>query len=282
MKIRLLIGLVLASFVTLACKPIDVADIAGDLEQQRSAFQNAQFECPSLSISLKLAIVFQQLGESHNAYNVMQDARNDEVKNDNDRLKWLITNTEIALSKKDTCAANKSLNELALFKNFQNGGSQHQKLRAKLYQSIQNTTLDSQTIACALTVSRSITVQSPATRGMRVVAKLDIAIHFDTDSARLTPQGKTQAQKLAQALCTGSLQDNKLTLVGHTDITGEAPYNKDLSQRRAQAVKAYLAHINGSLTNQIETLGKGEYDLLTTGTSPQDHQLNRRVEIQLN
>ena len=117
---------------------------------------------------------------------------------------------------------------------------------------------------------------------MRVVAKLDIAIHFDTDSARLTPQGKTQAQKLAQALCTGSLQDNKLTLVGHTDITGEAPYNKDLSQRRAQAVKAYLAHINGSLTNQIETLGKGEYDLLTTGTSPQDHQLNRRVEIQLN
>ncbi|HVA72901.1 MAG TPA: OmpA family protein [Candidatus Limnocylindrales bacterium] len=49
----------------------------------------------------------------------------------------------------------------------------------------------------------------------------------------------------------------KLTVVGHADVRGSAPYNEALSQRRADSVKDYLVS-QGISADQIETRAEGK------------------------
>ena len=69
-----------------------------------------------------------------------------------------------------------------------------------------------------------------------------------------------------------------VNVIGHTDSTGEAAYNFDLSQRRAQAVASVL--INGGVSPQrIRSIGRGEDAPIATNATAQGRQQNRRVEI---
>jgi len=258
------------------CDSIDTGLLSSDLDTRRSQLQDAMDDCGHLTTAIQLAKVYQRLGEQDIADEVMLDALNDNalIKTDQDRANWLIASTEMALKAKETCKASKHLNELSTYKESKNT---HQQLRKKLYQQTQIHTLNSQTIGCALTATRSMTV-----RGRKVKPKLDLAIHFDFNSDTLTPKGKTQTQQLAIALTNGQLKDKQLTLIGHTDSVGDDDYNMNLSQRRARAVQAYLIEQDARLNYRIKAIGKGESQLLSYGTSSNDHQLNRRVEIQVN
>ena len=136
--------------------------------------------------------------------------------------------------------------------------------------------LDSQTIGCALAESRSVSF-----RGMQIKPKIDLAIHFDFNSDQLTQKGKQQTQQLANALNSGKLTESLLQLIGHTDSVGNDAYNLDLSQRRSLSVKNYLLTIDARFNNRIAIKGMGESQLLSQGSTDTDHQLNRRVEIQI-
>ena len=61
---------------------------------------------------------------------------------------------------------------------------------------------------------------------------------FDFDKAVLKPEGKAKLEDLAGKL--GGINLEVVIAVGHTDSTGAAGYNQALSNRRAEAVKAYL------------------------------------------
>ncbi|HWU01543.1 MAG TPA: OmpA family protein [Novosphingobium sp.] len=63
-------------------------------------------------------------------------------------------------------------------------------------------------------------------------------VFFDWDSANITPEAASTLDRAATAYQTSGAAVVQLT--GHTDKTGSAPYNKELSLRRAEAVKAYL------------------------------------------
>ncbi len=97
---------------------------------------------------------------------------------------------------------------------------------------------------------------------------------------------KAELQKSAHEMLSelaGQLQE-KLTLDieigGHTDNIGDATYNLELSQRRAEAVRAYLIN-QGIAAERILAQGFGSQQPLVDNTTEEQRQLNRRVEIKL-
>ncbi len=69
-----------------------------------------------------------------------------------------------------------------------------------------------------------------------------------------------------------------IELQGHCDNIGSAAYNNDLSLRRANAVKDYLAD-EGIAANRIKTKGFGFEKPIALNDTAQGRALNRRVEI---
>ena len=111
---------------------------------------------------------------------------------------------------------------------------------------------------------------------------------FDYDKAVLRSEGKSKLDDV-----TGKLKDIKLEViiaVGHADRLGSDQYNQKLSEKRAEAVKAYLVG-KGVEPNRVYTEGKGEKQPVTgdkCGKSEKKSkklieclQPDRRVEIEV-
>ena len=71
---------------------------------------------------------------------------------------------------------------------------------------------------------------------------------------------------------------NKFLIVGHTDSKGTKEYNLRLSIKRAIAVKKILTDF-GIEEEKINTIGKGENDLMIKTNEEIAHPANRRAEI---
>lgn len=83
---------------------------------------------------------------------------------------------------------------------------------------------------------------------------------FDFDKAVLRPEGKDKLDKLANDIKGIKLE--VILAVGHADRFGSDPYNQKLSEKRAEAVKAYLVG-KGIEANRVYTEGKGEKQPVT-------------------
>ena len=103
-----------------------------------------------------------------------------------------------------------------------------------------------------------------------------LRINFALASAELTPAARRDLDEVASALLDPRLAGVPVTLEGHTDATGDALYNLDLSERRAAAVLAYLV-TRGVDRGRLQAVGYGEHRLLP-GSSPFDGS-QRRVEL---
>lgn len=101
---------------------------------------------------------------------------------------------------------------------------------------------------------------------------------FDFDKATLKAEGRQVLDQVAEQASAMSLET--LIAVGYTDSTGPAAYNVKLSERRANAVKDYLAS-KGVPADRIYTEGKGKADPVATNATRQGRAQNRRVEIEL-
>ncbi len=101
-------------------------------------------------------------------------------------------------------------------------------------------------------------------------------VFFDWDRSDLSNQALATIGQAANAWKAGG--SPHITAIGHTDTSGPADYNMALSLRRASAVKNALIQ-QGVAPGAIDTVGKGETELLVqTGDGVREPQ-NRRVEI---
>jgi len=71
----------------------------------------------------------------------------------------------------------------------------------------------------------------------------------------------------------------KIKVAGHTDNTGDAAHNQDLSLRRAEAVKKTLAEKYGTDAARITSKGWGADQPLVDNGTEDGRAINRRVEI---
>jgi outer membrane protein OmpA-like peptidoglycan-associated protein len=102
-------------------------------------------------------------------------------------------------------------------------------------------------------------------------------IYFDTGSDRIRPESSATLKEIAAML--QEHPDLKLTIEGHTDNTGNAQANLDLSQRRASAVSAVLASTYKVDASRLSAAGIGDKSPAAPNTTPEGRQQNRRVEL---
>ena len=112
--------------------------------------------------------------------------------------------------------------------------------------------------------------------GSELVVTMPQDILFDVDSAALRPDLQSDLAALSANL--QRYPDTNVQVVGHTDNTGEASYNQDLSARRATSVANEL-FIGGVSPTRVVTLGRGEDQPISSNLTPEGRQQNRRVEI---
>lgn len=101
---------------------------------------------------------------------------------------------------------------------------------------------------------------------------------FDFDQSAVKPDGKAALDELLVKLQGSDLE--VMVSVGHTDSVGSSDYNQKLSQRRAEAVKAYLAS-KGVEAARIYTEGKGEAQPMADNRTPEGRAKNRRVTVEI-
>jgi outer membrane protein OmpA-like peptidoglycan-associated protein len=114
---------------------------------------------------------------------------------------------------------------------------------------------------------------TPTPRGM-VMTLGDVL--FDTARAEMKSGATRKMDQLAQFLMEHP--DRRVQVEGFTDSIGTDSYNEDLSQRRADSVKAALIN-RGVQPSRIGTEGYGKAYPVANNTDSGGRQLNRRVEI---
>lgn len=112
--------------------------------------------------------------------------------------------------------------------------------------------------------------------GEGIKITFDSGILFDVNKATLKPKSQENLTNLAQIL--NKYPDTNILLEGHTDSTGSAQYNLELSRKRAQSVADFLAAQNVG-PNRFSIMGYGKDQPIASNATAEGRTQNRRVEV---
>lgn len=105
-------------------------------------------------------------------------------------------------------------------------------------------------------------------------------IYFDFGKASLLPQSAPALKSVAELMKNNPSWT--LRIEGHTDSVGGAPFNLDLSQRRAAAVRDALGKQFNLAGNRLVATGFGLTRPVAANTTLEGRAANRRVELARN
>jgi OOP family OmpA-OmpF porin len=125
-----------------------------------------------------------------------------------------------------------------------------------------------------------LTVREPSTPREVLQAQLDEllqgkTVEFATDSAELTATGNAV---LGDVIGILRRTPGRVEISGHTDSTGEASHNLELSTQRAQAVADYLS-ANRIDADRLVSIGYGAQHPIASNATAEGRQMNRRTEF---
>jgi outer membrane protein OmpA-like peptidoglycan-associated protein len=110
------------------------------------------------------------------------------------------------------------------------------------------------------------------------VSSKSYSIEFETGSANIRPSSYKLLDEIFQSAVVA--EGLKLGVYGHTDNNGSDAINIPLSEKRANAVKAYLLK-KGLKEARVESKGFGSSQPVADNNSESGRSKNRRVEIVL-
>jgi len=102
-------------------------------------------------------------------------------------------------------------------------------------------------------------------------------IYFDTNKSSIKPESRSTLDRAIKIM-----KDNpgiRVRIEGHTDSVGSDSYNQQLSQRRADSVKAYLVRQGGIDASRIVSIGRGEDEPIASNNTSEGRSMNRRIEF---
>ena len=101
-------------------------------------------------------------------------------------------------------------------------------------------------------------------------------INFDVDKSSIKPESMGTLNMIVQVLKENP--EIKFEIDGHTDNSGTSAHNLELSQHRADAVKAQLISM-GVDASRLSSKGFGDTKPIASNDSPDGKANNRRVEF---
>lgn len=101
-------------------------------------------------------------------------------------------------------------------------------------------------------------------------------VNFDLDADTLRPESRPALDAVVKA--ARAHPDWHLAIEGHTDSSGGDAHNQDLSQRRAESVRRYLAAA-GVAGDHLGAQGFGASRPVAPNDNPAGRAQNRRVEV---
>lgn len=135
--------------------------------------------------------------------------------------------------------------------------------------------------ACGGVVAEAAPAAEPAPAPTPVSETITLAAAalFDHDRDVIKDAAKPELDAFAARVNSLSSVES-VSIVGHTDSSGTDAYNQNLSERRAAAVKDYLAS-QGVDPAVMSTSGMGESQPVADNSTKEGRAQNRRVEITL-
>jgi outer membrane protein OmpA-like peptidoglycan-associated protein len=100
---------------------------------------------------------------------------------------------------------------------------------------------------------------------------------FAVDSEAVQETAHDTLAKVAELISV--YDDRKVLIVGHTDAIGDAAYNKELSERRAELVKQFFVDNFEVEEDRLSTQGFGEERPIASDATREGRRANRRVEV---
>jgi outer membrane protein OmpA-like peptidoglycan-associated protein len=104
-------------------------------------------------------------------------------------------------------------------------------------------------------------------------------VQFETDSDKITGTGSFEILDIVAMVLKGNTAV-RVSIEGHTDNKGNADHNRELSKRRAEAVKKYLVE-KGIVADRLETVGWGPDKPIADNKKTAGRKANRRVEFMI-
>lgn len=122
-------------------------------------------------------------------------------------------------------------------------------------------------------------METPEERAVRVTKEINLyakTILFDVNKSVVKTQAEFILDNIAKIM--NENDDFNFIIEGHTDNTGVAEHNLQLSQERADAIKAYLIR-KGVKAKRLEAKGYGQTRPIESNDTERGREINRRVEI---
>ena len=103
-------------------------------------------------------------------------------------------------------------------------------------------------------------------------------VSFSESGTELRPSAMPTLDRLAEF--TRDCRAARILIAGHSDGSGVAELNRQLSEERAQVVADYLV-AQGAASEQLEVLGMGSAEPIADDATRAGRAINRRIEFEL-
>ncbi len=110
------------------------------------------------------------------------------------------------------------------------------------------------------------------------IYNIEDRVLFDVDKATLRPGAEDKLRSIAESINELSSR-GPLRIIGHTDSTASASYNKKLSEDRAIAVRDWLKNNTDIAESRMSIEAAGQERPIASNDTKEGRQKNRRVVV---